>query len=196
MTAPLSEDELRAALAERAASVPEKACIRLRQLDYQPRRHTRVRVMLIPLVLAVAGACAFAVGSITSSSPGASSTVRLASFTFALPAAAHVTGTGASARCRPDIRSSVPRTVAQSNGVFTAVNGGCLNVDLKSFRLPAEAVPVAVGRYQGFVVSDPSAGRFTLYVRTSATSELVFTSIRTGLTAKQLIMMARSGLLR
>jgi hypothetical protein len=94
------------------------------------------------------------------------------------------------------MHSTGPETVTQSRGVFTVVNGGCLNVDLKSFGIPAGAVPVAVGAYNGFVVSDPSAGRLTLYVRTSATRELVFTSTRTGLTARQLIMVARSGLLR
>jgi hypothetical protein len=209
------EDGLRAALAERAATVPADAIARLCRLEYRPRTRSRVTATgLAATVLAVVGAGAYARvaggpsaitgpkhdssaidgGTTTSSVPR--ETIELAGYIFPLPAGARVGHDAADASCARKIPPipGEPETVTEAGGVFTVVNGGCLRADLGPATVPAGAQPVTVGTWNGFIASDPTADQITLYVVFSTKGDVVFNATGTGMTASQLIAMAEAGL--
>jgi hypothetical protein len=206
MTTPPFETKLRSALAEYAAGVPEARTARLRDLDYQPRLRSRASTVgLAGASLAAAGAVAAAAASAASGGAvpmstaatghtASGHTMKLASFTFTLPARARVTSAVAAGSCGPQTAPRHAETVVQAGGVFRIVNGGCLHADLGPAAVPPGAQHVAVGTYNGFITHDAAAARLTLYVQTSTRTDLVFTATGTGLSAGQLITMAAAGL--
>lgn len=199
------ETELRSALADYAADVPDTILARLREHDYRPRRHPRTLAAGLAgaaLVSAAAAGVAAMVGvpGLAGAHPHAPAVaarhpLKLASYSFTLPAHAHVTAKlSAGTSCGTRAAASRPETVTQAGGAFAVVNGGCLRASLGAPVTPANARPVAVGTYHGLIVSDPAARRLTLYVVASAKKDLIFTATRTGLSASQLIAIAVSGL--
>ena len=199
------ETGLRSALADYAASVPDTTLTRLRERDYRPRR--RARALTAGLAgtalvgAAVAGAAAMTgVPGLAGAHPhgpavAARHPLRLASYSFTLPAHAHVTAKlSAGTSCGTKAGTSRADSVTQAGGAFAVVNGGCLRASLGAPATPVNARPVAVGTYHGLIVSDPAARRLTLYVVASAKKDLIFTATRTGLSASQLIAIAVSGL--
>lgn len=199
MTGSPFEDEVRSALAAQAARVPEEAAIRLRRIDYKPRRgaspasiRAAVGAGLVAVGVVIATVYALGTGTPPGSGHRTNTTVELAGYRFTLPRGA-VLATAAATWCEP-IAHSAANTIAQGGGIFTIVGQGCLNLDVKPTQMPARAQRVAVGAYTGFIVSDPAAGRVTLYVRTSSANAVVLTSTRTGLSEAQLITMARIAL--
>lgn len=122
-------------------------------------------------------------------------TLRLASYTFELPAgfAAHAADECAGL---PALAPAVP--VEGSGGAATAAGaGGCVEVELAggpAAAVPSGAAPVAVGPYDGFLVTEASS-RYVLYVEIPAASgdhALVLASV--GISAGQLVAIAESGL--
>jgi hypothetical protein len=207
MTIDCFEADLRAALAQHAATVPAEATARVCRLDYRPRTRSHVATTgLAALAVAVAGAYAGAEGGFSglagpqhrSPATAAGQTLRLADFSFTLPTGAQVvTGAAASdGSCAPSPPPTpgVPETVTRAGGEFTVVNGGCLNVDLAPPDVPGDARPVVVGTWNGFVLSDPAADSVTLYIDSSTNQDLVFTATGTGMSPSQLVAMAAAGL--
>jgi len=189
------ENELRAALAERATTVPAAITERLRGQNYRPRAaHHRTAVIAAGAACAAAAGGAYAATSAQGPSPAAlRQTVHLDGYALTL-------ATGSAARdrsCTPAPGHGRPETVKQARGFFRAYGAaGCLHVTLGRPGAPADAAAVTVGTYHGYLASQPSSDRLTLYLEGSTRNWLVFTATRTGLSARQLIALAAGSIPR
>lgn len=189
------ETELRSALAERASTVPGTIAEQLCRKNYRPRGARRSAVITTAgLACAAAAAGGVYAGTVYAGTQAhgpshapASQTVRLDGYSVNL----HGT-TLAHSFCRsrsaPDGR---PETVKQAGGFFRGYDGGCLHLTLGPPRAPADARPVRVGTYHGYLRLQPATGTITLYVDGSTKNWLVFTVTHSGPQSRQLIIAAR-----
>jgi hypothetical protein len=187
------ETELRSALAERASTVPVTIAEQLCSRNYRPRaaRHRGVIIAAGAACAAAAAGGAYAAASAHGPAPAAlRQTVHLDGYSLTL-----ATGSpGRDRRCAPAPGHGRPETVSQAGGVFRAYGDGCLHITLGPPRAPADAAPVTVGTYHGYLRVQPAAGKITLYLDASTRSWLVFAATRTGLTARQLTDLAERGI--
>lgn len=167
------ESDLRQALGSRAAEVPAEAVDRLQQRDYRPRQRSRVTLagagLVIAALAASAGAYLGEAGSAGGRVPArmakaAGTTVRLEGYTFALPAGFKIGHT----TCTPPKRGGLHGVPVKQSKWFeagAAAHDGCVEAVLSAAELtpPPHAVPVQIGRYQGYLASQPQGHGVALF---------------------------------
>ena len=191
------EAGLRAALARRAAEIPDHAADRLRGRDYRPRGHNwRAAAGATAVVMIAAGGyLAWASATGTSHPPviaqHADAAIQLDGYQFTLPEGYKAT----TAPCAPP----GPGTPAPGSTQFAAgagAHGGCLEAVLSTQdHPPAAASPLSIGHHQAFVSAPPPGGTITLYIDISGDSRyrwLVITA--TNLHQRQVITIAARAL--
>lgn len=172
-----------------------------------PRRPHRPVALLMVGAAAVAAAAAIASLALTGGQTSRTATraqhhrgesFALAGYRFRLPAGYTVSAdtcqfwSGASGQ-----QPGTPVPVLHSFADSASADGGCLLAMLidGNSTLPANATPVAVGSYKGFVAASPAGSQEALYVEIpSAQGNHYLALLSQGLATEQLISIAETGL--
>lgn len=126
------------------------------------------------------------------------SKLALAGYRFRTPAGF----TASSNACASSPAAGQPTTVLNGLSAAASAEGGCIEAAImfstRGSAVPAGATPVAVGAYQGYLVSPAGSDQTTLYVVLPALGgEVKWQAVvleSQGLTADQLVAIAQSGL--
>ena len=200
------EAAVRDALSRHAETVSPEQIANLSRVDFRPHARLRSGVAASMVgALVVAGLGAYVIGTqyhsqpVPPHGPGAPAgpELRLAGITITLPTGTRVDSRGTlpgSCEPAPPPTPGAPETVAQAGGQFTAVDGGCLNINLGPPGAPDNARPIDVGTYNGYLVDNPPANAITLYVEVFTDHDVVFKATGTGMSDAQLVTMAEAAM--
>jgi hypothetical protein len=172
----------------------------------------RPRLRVAPAVIAaVTLAAAIAIGVIETGHGNPSSTrtggrrklalsgarIKLAGYRFKTPSGF----TSSSSSCITAPSGSGPKTVLDGFAAAASAEGGCLEafylISTAGSAIPANAVPVDVGAYHGYLVPQDTSQQTTLYVELPAVDDLsnpYLMLVAQGLTPDELIAVALTGL--
>jgi len=170
-----------------------------------PHRSRRPVLVLALGAIVTAAVAVVSTGAFTHSNPAAEHhrivltgpKLQLAGYHFRTPAGF----TASSTACASGHRTG-QSTAMQNFAAAASADGGCLEafimISLNGSAVPADATPVDVGAYQGYITAADSSQRMTLYVELPALGGEInwqaVVLVSQGLTTEQLIAVAQSGL--